>query len=120
MRIRKGDQVVVISGDDAGPTPHPIMSVLEGGRRVLVQGVNRAYKHVKKGHPRSPQGGRLSLEMPIATSNVQYYCAACKQGVRLGVRVTADGRKERFCKKCSAACGTVGAAKANRTAAKAK
>jgi len=99
--------VVILTGDDAGETPRKVVEVVPGGRLVVVEGVNRVYKHVKKGHPKSPQGGRLSIERPVDASNVQYYCSACRKGVRIGVRYTPEGRKERFCKKCGAGAGLI-------------
>ncbi len=107
MRIKQGDMVVVIAGDDAGKTPRKVLEVIDGGVQLLVEGVNRVYKHVKRGHPKSPQGGRLSIEKPIDASNAQLYCTACNQGVRVGFRYTADGRKERHCRKCGASAGVI-------------
>ena len=111
MKIRRGDSVVVIRGDDAGAAPHRVVQVLDGGKKLLVEGVNRVFKHVRRGHPKSPQGGRLNLEMPIDTSNVLLYCGSCSKGTRVGMRFTAGGDKERFCRKCGAALGTVSSAK---------
>ncbi len=111
MKIKKGDQVVVISGEGATEQPRQILQVLNGGQKVVVQGVNQVYKHVRKGHPKSPAGGRLQMEMPIHSSNVMYYCESCQKPSRLGLRYTAEGSKERFCKKCQTACGTVSPAK---------
>ena len=62
--------VEVIIGDDVGG-PHKVLSVVQGGTKVLVEGVNRVYKHVRRGHPKSPQGGRLSRE--ISDACLQYY-----------------------------------------------
>ncbi|GIX04450.1 MAG: 50S ribosomal protein L24 [Planctomycetaceae bacterium] len=107
MKIKKGDQVVVVTGEDRGTTPRTVTQVLDGGRKLIVAGVNRVYKHVKRGHPKSPQGGRLSLEMPIDASNVKYYCPECRRGVRLGYRYTTDGRKERYCRKCHKSAGII-------------
>ena len=107
MKIRRGDTVVVVAGDDASATPHRVIQVLDKGRKLMIEGVNRVHKHVRRGHPRSPQGGRLHLEMPIDSSNVMLYCEACKRGVRIGLRYLADGSKERFCRKCSGALGNV-------------
>jgi len=116
MKIRKGDLVLVTTGDDASvvvptgdrrPTPRKVIQVLEGGKKLLVEGANRVYKHVKRGHPRSPQGGRLSLEMPIDASVVMFYCEACGRGVRLGLRYREDGSKERFCRHCQKTVGSV-------------
>lgn len=107
MRIKANDQVIVISGDDAGSTPRKVIEVVPGGEKLLVEGVNRVWKHVKRGHPKSPQGGRLSLEKPISVSKVLFYCTACGKGARIGYRYTPEGRKERFCKKCRASAGVI-------------
>ena len=66
--VEVADMVVVVTGDDAGNTPRKVLRVLESGKRLLIEGVNRVYKHVNRGHPSSPQGGRLSRELPIASS----------------------------------------------------
>jgi hypothetical protein len=56
MHIRKGDVVEVVSGDDSG-TRGTVMSVDRKNGKVVIEGVNKVYKHVKRGHPKSPQGG---------------------------------------------------------------
>jgi len=108
MHIRKDDIVEVITGDDAGtgkaPATGRVLRVLHEEGKVVVEGYNRVYRHMKPNR-RNAQGGRLSKEMAIDLSNVQLYCAACRRGVRIGRRYTADGRKERFCKKCGAGLG---------------
>ena len=81
MKIKRGDTVQVMAGDDAGDSPRKVLQVVDGGKKVVVEGVNRVYKHVKRGHPKSPQGGRLSREMPIDISNVLLYCTACGPGL---------------------------------------
>ena len=107
MKIKRGDQVQVIAGADARPAPRKVLQVVSGGRKVVVEGVNRVYKHVKRGHPKSPQGGRLSREMPIDISNVQLYCEACNRGVRVGLKFAADGSKFRHCRKCGKEFGSI-------------
>ena len=107
MKIKRGDLVIVKTGDDAGKTPHRVNQTLDGGRKLVVEGVNQVFKHVRRGHPKSPQGGRLRLEMPINASNVLYYCEQCKQGTRVGFRYTDEGRKERYCKNCNASAGVI-------------
>src|SRR5262249_53700547 len=77
------------------------------GEKVIVEGVNLVYKHVKRGHPKSPQGGRLRMEKPIHSSNVQFFCDKCQKGVKLGLRYLEDGSKERFCRKCKTSAGQV-------------
>ena len=113
MKIKKGDNVVIVTGDDKGSTPRKVISVIDGGKKLVVEGVNRAFKHVRRGHPKSPQGGRLQVELPIDASNVKLHCPACGAATRIGLRFADDGAKERFCKKCDASLGTVGRAKAS-------
>ncbi len=111
MKIKKGDMVLVSSGDDASRTPRRVTQVISGGQKLVVEGVNMVFKHVRRGHPKSPQGGRLRKEMPIAAAKVLYYCDACQKGVRLGLRYTNDGTKERHCRKCGKSVGQVSPAK---------
>ena len=112
MSIKKDDLVVVITGDDAEPgRARRVLRVIPDKGKIVVEGVNRVYKHLKPSR-RNPQGGRLSKEMPISASNVQLWCPTCKRGVRVGKRYAADGRKERFCKKCSTALGALSKARA--------
>ncbi len=107
MKIKRGDMVQVLVGDDAGETPRKVLEIVDGGKKLIVEGVNRVYKHVRRGHPKSPQGGRLSREMPIDISNVLLYCNACGRGVRVGFKYKADGSKSRHCSKCQADLGVV-------------
>jgi large subunit ribosomal protein L24 len=97
--------VQVLTGDDAEKgRAHKVLRVLPADNKVVVEGVNRVYKHVKPNR-RNPQGGRLSREMPINVSNVLLWCPTCRRGVRIGRRYTSAGAKERYCKKCSAGLG---------------
>ena len=111
MKIKRGDMVIVIAGDDKGDTPRLVEQVLDGGKKVVVEGVNLVHKHVRRGHPKSPQGGRLRMEKPIQSSNIMFFCDKCSSGVKLGLRYTDDGAKERFCKKCSRTVGQVSPAR---------
>ena len=107
MKIKRGDMVIVVAGDDKSDQPKLVEQVLAGGRKVIVDGVNLVYKHVKRGHPKSPQGGRLRMEKPIQSSNVMFFCETCGKGTKLGMRYTDDGAKERFCRKCEKTVGQV-------------
>jgi large subunit ribosomal protein L24 len=122
MNIRKDDQVEVIAGDDKGTSAQrrvaKVLRVLPEKNKIVVEGVNRVFKHLKPS-AKNQQGGRLSKEMPIDVSNVMLYCSSCGRGVRVGHRFTDEGRKQRYCKSCSAALGDVGPAKAARSARKA-
>jgi large subunit ribosomal protein L24 len=123
MHIRKDDQVEVIAGDDKGtPSSRKVAKVLRAipsKNKVVVEGVNRVYKHLKPSQ-KNQQGGRLSKEMPIDASNVMLYCPSCARGVRVGHRFTDAGKKQRYCRNCNASLGDVGPAKPNRAKAAAK
>ena len=107
LHVKKDDLVEVISGEDAEKgRARRVLRVQVENHKVIVEGVNKVYKHVKPNR-RNAQGGRLSKEMPIDASNVLLFCATCRRGVRIGRRYAADGHKERFCRKCSAALGTL-------------
>jgi large subunit ribosomal protein L24 len=111
MHIRKDDLVEVIAGDDAEQgRARKVLRVLAAEGKVVVEGVNRVFKHLKPNR-RNAQGGRLQKEMAIAASNVLLYCPTCKRGVRIGRRYASDGRKERFCKKCRTGLGSLSKAR---------
>ncbi len=107
MHIRKDDLVEVIAGDDAVKgRARKVLRVLPAENKVVVEGVNRVYKHIKPNR-RNPQGGRLSKEMPIHASNCLLFCQACRHGVRIGKRYDEQGAKERYCKKCGTGLGVL-------------
>jgi len=110
MLIKTGDMVEVRSGNAKGVRAK-VLSVHKGkgpdaSCRVVVEGVNRVYRHIRRSQ-KNPQGGRLSKEMPIDASNVLFVCGACGKATRLGTRTTADGGKVRVCKKCGAEQGVL-------------
>ena len=78
--------------------------------RVLVEGVNRVYKHVRRSQ-RNPQGGRLSKEMPVDASNVKLICPQTNRPTRVGVRYLPDGSKERYAKVSGASMGVIAPAR---------
>lgn len=108
MRIKVGDTVKVIAGDDKGATGK-VIRVIRDKNRVVVEGVNKIQKHVKRSQ-KSPQGGRLSKEAPIHASNVMLI-GANGETTRVGVRKTSDGGKERFARNGGASLGLVAPAK---------
>jgi len=105
MWIRTNDLVEVISGEDRG-VRGKVLRVDRKSGRLVVEGVNRVYKHVRRTQ-RNPQGGRLSKEMPIAACNVLLVCEKCGKATRLGARYLEDGSKERYCKSCGASNGQI-------------
>ena len=68
LHVKKGDIVAVIAGDDKGRTGE-VLRVFKDRGKVLVQGINRVYKHLRPSR-QHPQGGRIQKEMPISLSNV--------------------------------------------------
>ena len=105
MLIRSGDVVEVKTGNSRG-TRAKVLSVQPDKGKLVVEGVNRVYRHIKRSQ-KNPQGGRLSKEMPIDASNVLVVCSGCGKATRIGVKVTADGGKSRVCRKCGHDLGTL-------------
>ena len=105
MHIRVNDTVKVMAGADKD-VQAKVLSVDHQAGKLIVEGVNRVYKHVRRSQ-RNPQGGRLSKEMPIQVSNVLWVCTSCGLATRTGARYTDDGSKERYCKKCSKSGGSI-------------
>jgi large subunit ribosomal protein L24 len=105
MLIKVNDIVEVIAGDDKG-VRGKVLSVNRLTGKVVVEGVNKVYKHVRRSQ-RNPQGGRLSKEMPVPASNVQLICPQTNAPTRVGVRYLPDGSKERYARKSGAAMGQI-------------
>ena len=93
-KIRKGDEVVVITGKDKGRRG-TVLQVFSDDR-VLVEGINVAKKHQKGNPNQGVQGGIIDREMPLDISNVQVFNPKTKKGDRVGIRVNDDGSKERI------------------------
>lgn len=103
MKVKKGDTVVVIAGDDKSKKGK-VLSVNPKKRTVIVEGVAMMTKHQK---PRGTkeQGGIVKKEGPIDASNVMVVCDSCKEPTRVGMLIKGEGKdavKVRICKKCKA------------------
>ncbi len=96
-KIRQGDDVLVTSGRNKGQRGIVRVNLLERDR-VVIEGVNIVKKHIKRGRAR--QAGIVEVEAPLHVSNVRLVCPNCKQPTRVGVRENAEGKNERYCKKC--------------------
>jgi large subunit ribosomal protein L24 len=103
--IKKGDTVVVIAGADKGKTGE-VLRVDPKNDRVLVQGVNTVYRHMRPSR-QHPQGGRMQKEMPVHISNVLPVDPETSKPTRVGFKVNEDGSKERIAKKSGKSLGTV-------------
>jgi large subunit ribosomal protein L24 len=93
LKIRKGDTVEVIAGDDKGKTGR-VLSVDEAKMRVIVEKVNFVKRHTRA-RKAGMQSGIIEREAPIHVSNVMLYDPKAKRGARVGVRVLPDGTRER-------------------------
>lgn len=97
MKIKKGDMVEVLAGNDKGKKGEVLKIILKENR-VVVRDVNKRKKAMKP-KKQGEQGGIIELEQPINVSNVGYICSKCNKPVRVGYK-TVKGEKVRVCKKC--------------------
>ncbi len=105
MRIKQGDTVMVITGRDKGKTGKVLLVLTDKGR-LVVEGVNRVWKHVKPSQ-RSPQGGRIQKDAPIQASNVMPVDPSTGKPTRVKFEVR-DGKKHRVAIKSGTSLGVVG------------
>jgi len=99
MNIKKGDTVVVLSGDDKG-TKGSVKLTIPRRSKAIVAGVNMIKKHQKPTGSTRTQVGIIEREAPIHISNLAIYCPKCERGVKVGYEVAADGSKTRVCRSC--------------------
>ena len=95
-KILKGDEIVVITGKDKGKRGTVLKRV--DADHMLVEGVNRAKKHVKPNPIKGEQGGIVDKDMPIHVSNVALFNPVTKKADRVGIKALEDGRKVRVFK----------------------
>lgn len=95
-KIRKGDEVVVLTGKDRGRRGTVLRMV--GEESLVVEGVNRVKKHVRPNPLKGEVGGIVEKEMPLHISNVALFNPATQKADRVGIRVLEDGRRVRFFK----------------------
>ena len=97
QKIKKGDDVIVITGKDKGKRGTVSRVMLEDDR-VLVDGINMVKKHQTPNPAAGAPGGIIDKEMPMAISNVALFNAATGKADRVGIKQLEDGRKVRFFK----------------------
>ena len=95
-KIRKGDEVVVIAGKDKGKRGTILTRI--DAEHVVVEGVNRAKKHVKPNPVKGVVGGVVDKDMPLHVSNVSLYNPATQKADRVGFKQLEDGTKVRIFK----------------------
>lgn len=98
MKIKREDNIIVISGKDKGKQGR-IIKVLTKEQKVIVENIN-----LKKKHQRSKTGGKkgekIEVPRPISVSTVALICKNCSKPTRIGRQILPDGKKIRICKKC--------------------
>ena len=95
-RIRKGDEVVVLSGRDKGKRGTVLRRI--DAQHVVVEGVNRVKKHQRPNPMKGEQGGIVDKDMPIHVSNIALFNPATQKADRIGFKSLEDGRKVRVFK----------------------
>ena len=98
LHVKKGDTVLVISGDDRGKKGK-VLEVSPKEGKIIVEGLNMVKKHVK---PRKmgDQGGIVEAEGAMYDCKVQVVCPHCGKPTRVGGKMFEDGTKSRICAKC--------------------
>ena len=97
MKIKKGDTVEIISGNDKGKTGE-VLEVIPKSSKIVVKGVNIRKKHIKP-RKQGEEGGIVSLECSIQSAKANVVCSKCGKGTRVGF-IMEKGEKVRVCKKC--------------------
>jgi large subunit ribosomal protein L24 len=99
MRIKKGDTVKILSGNDKGKQGE-VLEVIPKSEKILVKGINIRKKHVKP-RKQGEEGGIISAECAIHSSKANVVCPKCNKATKIGYTVEKD-EKVRVCKKCGA------------------
>lgn len=98
MRIKKNDQVMVISGRDRGKKGR-VMKVISSSQTLLVEKIN--YRKIAKRRTQAnPKGGIVEMEAAIHVSKLKLICPRCNKPARVSYTLLADGTKQRSCKGC--------------------
>jgi large subunit ribosomal protein L24 len=99
IQIRKGDQVRVISGPDAGKSGR-VLSINAKTNRVVVEHIAIVKRHTRPNPSKNIKGGIVEKEGSINVSNVMVVCGSCGKHTRIGHTVLPDGTKTRSCRRC--------------------
>ena len=99
MKIKKGDNVKILSGKDRGKTGK-VLKVIPATSKIVVEKINLVKKH-RKAKSQREHSERISIPLPIDASNAQVVCSKCGKVTRIGAK-EVDGKKVRMCKKCQA------------------
>jgi large subunit ribosomal protein L24 len=103
MRIKKGDSVLIIAGDDRGKTAK-VLKVFPDKNRAIVEGVNFIKRHTRQ-TKRAQKGGIIEKEAPVSLSNLLVFCPKCSSPTKVSFKVLEgeageQSNKVRICRKC--------------------
>ena len=98
MKLKKGDNIKVISGNDRGKSGK-ILAALPADGRIVVEGVNMKKKHMKP-RQQGKKGELVRIPAPFPVSRAMLICLKCGKAAKIGYRINESGRKSRVCKKC--------------------
>ena len=99
IQIRKGDNVKVIAGKDAGKSGR-VLSIDAKKNRVVVEHISIVKRHTRPNPQKNIKGGIVEKEGSINISNVMVVCSSCGKHTRIGHTVLPDGTKVRSCRHC--------------------
>lgn len=98
LHIKKGDNVIVLSGKDKGKKGK-VLAAMPKDQKVIIEGVNMATKH-KKPRKQGQVGGIIQQETPIYACKIMNVCTKCGKPTRLAHQILDNGDKVRVCKNC--------------------
>lgn len=99
IQLRKGDQVKVLSGRDAGKSGR-VLAINPLKNTVVVEHANIIKRHTRPNPNKNVKGGIVEKEAAMNVSNVMIVCSSCGKHTRIGHTVLADGKKVRSCRRC--------------------
>ena len=99
MKLKKGDQVTILTGKERGKKGK-VLRVLPEDNRLVIEGLNFLKVYTRPSQ-QNPKGGISQVEGKLHRSNVQLVCPRCSKPTKVSFQFLADGTKQRACKKCN-------------------
>ncbi len=99
MKLKRDDNVIVISGKNKGKKGK-IIGIDKKKERIFLRGVNMLKKYIRPNPQKNIKGGMVEKEGSIAYSNLMYFCEEGGKGVKLGYKLS-EGKKQRKCRECN-------------------
>ena len=100
LHIKKGDNVVVVSGDESGKTGK-VLKIDKKKHGAVIERINFIKRHVRPGHPMAPQGGIIEREAPVRIAKLMLVCPKCNRPTRAKNQRLDKGKRLRICMLCN-------------------